>query len=51
MADFALLIPPGVETRIVIQPKIYDATPSLRNIAINKRMCYFTNEKRLQFYR
>ncbi|KAK5646217.1 hypothetical protein RI129_004681 [Pyrocoelia pectoralis] len=51
MADFALLTAPGIEARIIIRPKIYDASFTIRGIDIKKRMCYFTNEKDLQFYR
>ncbi|KAK4879622.1 hypothetical protein RN001_007768 [Aquatica leii] len=51
MADFALLIAPGLEARVVIQPKIYDASQTIRSIDIKKRMCYFSNERDLQFYR
>ncbi|KAK4879623.1 hypothetical protein RN001_007769 [Aquatica leii] len=51
MSEFALLVAPGLEARIVIQPKIYDASQTIRAIDIKKRMCYFTNERDLQFYR
>ncbi|KAF5271318.1 hypothetical protein FQA39_LY08116 [Lamprigera yunnana] len=51
MADFATFVAPGLEARIVIQPKIYDASQTIRGIDIARRMCYFTKERDLQFYR
>ncbi|XP_031345495.1 pickpocket protein 28-like [Photinus pyralis] len=51
MADFAILISPGLESRVSIEPKIYDASYTIKEIEIEKRMCYFTNERSLQFYR
>ncbi|KAF5296272.1 hypothetical protein FQR65_LT10267 [Abscondita terminalis] len=51
MADFALLVAPGLEARVAIHPKLYDASQTIRGIEIRKRMCYFTNERSLQFYR
>ncbi|KAF5271322.1 hypothetical protein FQA39_LY08120 [Lamprigera yunnana] len=51
MADFALLLAAGLEARVIVRPKIYDATQSIRSINIQKRICYFTNERDLQFYR
>ncbi|KAK5646219.1 hypothetical protein RI129_004683 [Pyrocoelia pectoralis] len=51
MADFAILIAPGLEARVIVQPKIYDASYTIKNIDIKKRMCYFTKERSLQFYR
>ncbi|XP_047999617.1 pickpocket protein 28 [Leguminivora glycinivorella] len=41
----------GIEARIAIQPRIMDAAPSLRGIDISKRVCLFSSEKNLVFYR
>ncbi|XP_076270438.1 pickpocket protein 28-like [Rhynchophorus ferrugineus] len=51
MADFGFLISPGFETRISIEPAIREATSALRDIPIEKRQCYFSNERPLQYYR
>ncbi|CAK1590373.1 unnamed protein product [Parnassius mnemosyne] len=42
---------PGVEARAVIQPRILDARPALKYIDVNKRLCLFSSEKELVFYR
>ncbi|KAJ8711329.1 hypothetical protein PYW07_008571 [Mythimna separata] len=42
---------PGIEARIAIWPKILDAQPSLRSIDIKKRLCLFSSEKELVFFR
>lgn len=51
MADFGFLIPPGMETRIIISPKISVASETVRDIEVSKRMCFFSNERNLLFYR
>ncbi|KAL3281010.1 hypothetical protein HHI36_004234 [Cryptolaemus montrouzieri] len=50
-ADFGFLLSPGVEARYVINPTIREATDSLKNVAIEKRKCYFSNERTLQYFR
>ncbi|KAK9888762.1 hypothetical protein WA026_000987 [Henosepilachna vigintioctopunctata] len=50
-ADFGFLLSPGIEARYVINPVIREATDSLRGVPIYKRNCYFSNERRLQYYR
>ncbi|XP_075983418.1 pickpocket protein 28-like [Anticarsia gemmatalis] len=42
---------PGIEARIAICPSILDAQPALRTIDINKRLCLFSSEKELVFFR
>ncbi|KAJ0173050.1 hypothetical protein K1T71_011226 [Dendrolimus kikuchii] len=42
---------PGAEVRVAIHPKILDAQPALRSIDINKRVCLFSDEKELVFFR
>ncbi|XP_045454262.1 pickpocket protein 28-like [Melitaea cinxia] len=42
---------PGIEARVSIQPRILDAQPSLKSIDIKKRLCLFSSEKELVFYR
>ncbi|XP_045472093.1 pickpocket protein 28-like isoform X2 [Harmonia axyridis] len=50
-ADFGFLLSPGVEARYMINPVIREATHSLRSVSIEKRQCYFSNERKLQYYR
>lgn len=42
---------PGIEGRISILPKITDSQSSLRTIDIKKRLCLFSSEKELVFFR
>ncbi|XP_072934740.1 pickpocket protein 28-like [Epargyreus clarus] len=42
---------PGIEARAAIQPRILDAQPALRYIDIDKRLCLFSSEIDLVFYR
>nr|XP_026501362.1 pickpocket protein 28-like isoform X2 [Vanessa tameamea] len=42
---------PGIEARVAIQPRILDAQPTLKFIDVNKRLCLFSSEKKLVFYR
>ncbi|XP_077288026.1 pickpocket protein 28-like [Arctopsyche grandis] len=49
--DFGDLIPPGRESRVVVKPRIYDAQPNVRSISLNKRRCYFSDERQLVYYR
>ncbi|KAL1491279.1 hypothetical protein ABEB36_011898 [Hypothenemus hampei] len=51
MADFGFLISPGFETRVTIVPSVREATASLRDVPIEKRQCYFSNERPLLYYR
>ncbi|ENN71763.1 hypothetical protein YQE_11583, partial [Dendroctonus ponderosae] len=51
MADFGFLISPGFETRVTIEPSVREATETLRDVAVQKRQCYFSNERPLQYYR
>lgn len=51
MADFSFFLCPGVESRIVIEPEMSEATLTLRSVNVEKRKCYFADERRLQFYR
>ncbi|GJQ80853.1 hypothetical protein Trydic_g14114 [Trypoxylus dichotomus] len=51
MADFGFFMRPGVEARIVIKPNKVDSTDTLKHIDIEKRQCFFPEERFLQFYR
>ncbi|CAH0713776.1 unnamed protein product, partial [Brenthis ino] len=41
----------GIEARVAIEPRILDAQPTLKYIDVNKRLCLFSSEKDLVFYR
>lgn len=51
MADFSFFLPAGLESRMVIIPEISEASPTLKNIDVAKRKCYFMDERPLEFYR
>ncbi|XP_018575693.2 pickpocket protein 28 [Anoplophora glabripennis] len=51
MADFGSLLSPGMEVRFSITPSVREAADNLRSIPIKKRQCYFSNERRLSYYR
>lgn len=51
MANLGEIYGTGIEARVSIQPRILDAQPDLRTIDITKRLCLFSNEKELVFYR
>ncbi|XP_049879674.1 pickpocket protein 28-like [Pectinophora gossypiella] len=41
----------GIEARVAIQPRILDAQSALNTIDIRKRLCWFSSEKTLAFFR
>lgn len=51
MADFGFLASPGLEARIEVSPSINDATETLQSIKVDKRQCFFPEEKPLRYYR
>ncbi|XP_063368781.1 pickpocket protein 28-like [Cydia amplana] len=51
IANLGDIYGPGIEARIAIQPRIMDAAPSLQGIDVKKRVCLFSSEKALVFYR
>lgn len=51
MADFGFFMRPGLEARIAVKPRKIDSTETLKNIDIEKRQCFFPEERYLQFYR
>ncbi|KAL0818256.1 hypothetical protein ABMA28_008749 [Loxostege sticticalis] len=42
---------PGIEARVTIQPRILDAQEDLQTIDVSKRLCLFSSEKELVFFR
>ncbi|KAI5635502.1 amiloride-sensitive sodium channel domain-containing protein [Phthorimaea operculella] len=51
IANLGEIYGPGVEARVAIQPRIYDAQPGLQGIDVKKRLCFFSSEKTLLFFR
>lgn len=51
MANFAFSVATGHETKIVITPKISEASNLIRKIDIKKRQCIFENEANLSYYK
>lgn len=51
ISAFGTLICPGMETQIIIKPVIDISTPQLKNINIDQRQCFFSDERELRFYR
>lgn len=50
ISSFGFFIAPGRETKVVISPKITEASDSIRKIPIARRQCMFANEANLSFY-
>lgn len=51
IADFAFAITPGEESRVIVRPRVSYANPSIISIPQRKRKCFFTNERKLRYYR
>lgn len=49
--QYGFAVAPGSETRIIITPKISDASIRLRKIQQNVRQCIFANEGNLTYFR
>lgn len=51
ISNYGLLISPGVETRILVAPKISTASRLIRKVNIKQRQCVFSNEANLTYFR
>ncbi|XP_053617368.1 pickpocket protein 28-like isoform X2 [Plodia interpunctella] len=51
MANLGEIYGSGIEARVTIQPRILDAYDALKSIDVTKRLCLFSSEKELVFYR
>lgn len=51
ITQFGFLISAGLETRVIINPSIREASHSLQRLPVYQRQCYFSNERYLQYYR
>lgn len=45
------LIPPGFETRVIVNPILTYSSPNIRSINKKIRSCIFENESNLQYFR
>lgn len=50
MANFAFFVSPGLETKIVITPKISEASELIRKVPVQQRQCIFADEASLSYY-
>ncbi|KAG5683748.1 hypothetical protein PVAND_013013 [Polypedilum vanderplanki] len=50
MANFGFFIAPGQETKVVITPRISEASDLIRNVPMLQRQCVFDNENNLSYY-
>ncbi|CAG9802120.1 unnamed protein product [Chironomus riparius] len=50
MANFGFFISPGLETKVVITPKISEATNLIRRVPMQQRQCVFASENNLSYY-
>lgn len=51
VANFGFFVAPGLETKVVISPKISEASQLIRNVPIQQRQCVFANEANLSYYK
>ncbi|KAF5296274.1 hypothetical protein FQR65_LT10269 [Abscondita terminalis] len=49
--ELGFMLPVGFELGVAFKPIIYDASPDIRSIDLQKRMCYFNDERFLKYYR
>lgn len=51
LSNFGFYISPGFETKVVVTPKISQATDLIRRVPIKQRQCKFANENNLSYYK
>lgn len=51
MANFGFFVSPGLETKIVITPKISEASEVIRKVPVKQRQCIFADEANLSYYK
>ena len=50
MANFGFFVSPGLETKVVITPKISEASEVIRKVPVKQRQCVFADEANLSYY-
>lgn len=51
IANYGTALTPGLETRIIINPRFSEASDRLRSIPIKQRQCIFANERQLSYFK
>ncbi|XP_052565712.1 pickpocket protein 28 isoform X2 [Culex pipiens pallens] len=51
MAEYASYVRVGTESRVVVKPKISDASYLIRKVSQDQRQCVFANEANLSYFR
>uniref|UniRef100_A0A1B0GH45 Uncharacterized protein n=2 Tax=Lutzomyia longipalpis TaxID=7200 RepID=A0A1B0GH45_LUTLO len=51
LANYGFFVPPGKETRVVVTPKVNEASDLIRRVSIQQRQCVFANEWNLSYFR
>ncbi|GAB0088073.1 Pickpocket protein 28 [Sergentomyia squamirostris] len=49
--NYGFYVAPGKETRVVVTPKIYEASQLIRKIPVQQRQCVFASERNLSYFR
>lgn len=50
IAHYGFFVSPGLETKVVISPKISQASEMIRKVPVEQRQCMFANEANLSYY-
>lgn len=50
VANFGFFVSPGLETKVVITPKISEASELIRKVPLQQRQCIFADEANLSYY-
>ena len=51
ISEFGFFVSPGEETRVVITPRLSDASDLIRRVPKKQRQCIFANEGNLSYFR
>ena len=51
IANYGFFVGTGMETKVVISPKISEASDLIRKVPIQQRQCIFANEANLSYYK
>ncbi|KAJ6633806.1 Pickpocket protein 28, partial [Pseudolycoriella hygida] len=51
ISDYGFSVALGQETRVVITPRLSDASPLIRSVPANQRQCIFASEANLTYFR
>lgn len=51
IADYGFAVAPGHESRVIITPRLSDASPLIRAIPLRQRQCIFADEANLTYFR